>query len=118
MLSNVRLEVDDGITLVYGWPQNGTMFDLSGLTNVTVTHGRASGATSGVDRRPFQIDQATGAQRGSSSAFVGGFAGADPSMFHSRQRTAVARRAEGHRPIVTGRIRTGGGRRPHRCATS
>jgi hypothetical protein len=66
MLSNVRLEVDDGITLVYGWPQNGTMFDLSGLTNVTVTHGRASGATSGVDRRRFQIDLATGAQRGSS----------------------------------------------------
>jgi hypothetical protein len=67
MLSNVRFEVDDGITLVYGWQQNGSMFDLSGLTNVTVTHGRASGgALPGIDRRRFQIDLATGAPRGSS----------------------------------------------------
>ena len=67
MLSNTRLEVDDGITLVYGWQQNGSMFDLSGLTNVTVTHGRATGAAlSGIDRRRFQIDLATGAPRGSS----------------------------------------------------
>jgi hypothetical protein len=67
MLSNTRLEVDDGITLVYGWQQNGSMFDLGGLTNVTVTHGRPNGATSsGIDRRRFQIDLATGAPRGSS----------------------------------------------------
>lgn len=67
MLSNTRLEVDDGITLVYGWQQSGSMFDLGGLTNVTVTHGSPSGAVlSGVDRRRFQIDLATGAPRGSS----------------------------------------------------
>lgn len=88
MRSNTRLEVDDGITLVYGWQSNGSMFDLTGLTNVTVTHGRADDLRlPGIDRRRFRIDLATGAPRGSSrrAFFLLGTSHWSIQWFHSIQ---------------------------------
>jgi hypothetical protein len=67
--SNVRLEIDSGVGLVYGWSADGAMFEWNGVDNVTITRGDPSHGT-GRRAGRYWIDLSHGARASVQHAIV------------------------------------------------
>jgi hypothetical protein len=67
--SNVRLEIDSGVGLVYGWSADGAMFEWDGVTNISITRGDPRHGT-GRRAGRFWIDTSHGGRASKQHAIV------------------------------------------------